>query len=243
MKGKTVSANSLKSLNQRLDDNPIRKRFVAHRFFHLVNSAPLEVSHVSTFLGQWWHPLHYFPTFLARCVAVLPDVESKSAISRILNQELGGGDPSRAHEVIYGDTVEHAGFSRAVVTGSAAFQETQALVAGYERASAQRLSALGFVFATEVTDLMMVSGIGTAMERVTGVSDLEWVRIHVVQEPDHVEEATHATTRPFTQAEEDVILEHAEEMWLLWTGFFDGIEREISELTAKSARLLAATSA
>lgn len=238
-----MSKTTLETLATRLDDNSLRKQFASHEFFRRVQSAPLRKEQVSVFLGQWWHPLHYFPTFLARCVAVLPDIESKSAISLILNQETGCGNAARAHEVVYGDTMERAGFSRDQVTGSAAFPETAQLVAGYERAAAERLSALGFIFATEVTDLMMVSGIGTAVERVTGVRDLEWVRIHVEQEPDHVEEANHATMRAFLPEEEDLIIARAEEMWSLWIAFFDRLEREFAHSPASSAPRPAAESA
>lgn len=231
----------MNTLNAQFDDNPLWQQFSRHRFFRLVRSAPLSKGQVATFLGQWWHPLHYFPTFLARCVAVLPDVESKCRISSILHQELGCGSPSRAHEIVYADTVEGAGFERAQVTGSPPFPETAALVAGYERASAAYLSALGFVFATEVTDLMMVSGIGTAIERVTGKSDLEWVRIHVEQEPDHVEDATRATMRCFTAGERARVLGHAEEMWRLWMGFFDRMEREIDGAQPSRASRFAET--
>ncbi len=238
-----MSTTTVETLVTRLEDNSLRKRFASHEFFRRVQSAPIRKEQVEVFLGQWWHPLHYFPTFLARCVAALPDIESKSAISRILNQETGGGKAARAHEVIYGDTMERAGFSRDQVTGSAPFPQTERLVAGYERAAAERLSALGFIFATEVSDLMMVSGIGTAVERVTGVRDLEWVRIHVEQEPDHVEEANHATTRAFLPEEEDLILAHAEEMWSLWIAFFDKLEEEFEYSPSPASRPIAESAA
>jgi hypothetical protein len=159
----------------------------------------------------------HFPTFLSRSIAVLPGV-AKSAITRILNQEIGGGNPKLAHEVIYVDTMEKAGFERAVVTDSPPFSETADLVAGYGGASAEPLSTLGFIFATEVTDLLMVSGIGAAVEHATGVIDLEWVRIHVEQEPDHVEEANHSLLQDFGPDEEAAILKSAEEIGRCGTG-------------------------
>jgi pyrroloquinoline quinone (PQQ) biosynthesis protein C len=214
-------------LADRLSENLLHRKFVEHSFFKNVDAATLTSEQVAVFVGQWWHPLHYFPTFLARSVAVLPDVAAKSAITRILNQEIGGGNPKLAHEVIYVDTMEKAGFGHAVVTDSPPFSETVDLVAGYERASAEHLSTLGFIFATEVTDLLMVSSIGTAVEHATGVSDLEWVRIHVEQEPDHVEEANHSLLQDFGPEDEAAILKSAEEMWTLWHRFFDRLGEEI----------------
>lgn len=218
---------TLDSLADRLQESSAHQRFAEHDFFKSIKSGTrLDREQVGTFLGQWWYPLHYFTTFLARCVATLPDTASKSAITTILNQEAGGGDASQAHETIYVDSMAKSGFDPSIVTGSAPFPETDALISGYREASDERWSALGFIFATEVTDLLMVSSIGAAVERVSGIGDNEWVRIHVQQEPDHVEEAEHALLDGFDREEEDAILRNAERMWELWTAFFDRLSIE-----------------
>lgn len=215
-----VETNVL-SLADRLRASPAHMRFAEHPFFAEAHTAELTREQVEVFLGQWWHPLHYFPTFLARCVAVLPDIESKSAITRILDQEVGHGRAHWAHERIYVDSMERVGFGPAEVTESPALPETAALVAGYQEASAERFAALGSVFATEVTDLLMVSSIGVAVQRVTGKSENAWVAIHVAQEPEHVEQSTQTMVEGFTVAQEDQVLAAADRMWGLWTGFFD----------------------
>jgi len=209
------------SFSDRLADSPVYKAFRDHPFFAAVDTAEFTKEQAEMLIEQWWHPLHYFPTFLARCVAVLPDIASKSAITRILNQETGGGDVARAHEVIYTESMDKSGFQASKVTGTEPFPETAALVAGYRDASAERESALGFIYATETTDLLMVSSIGKAIQRTTGVTDNEWVSIHVEQEPDHVEEAEHTLTANFTAEQERAVLAAADRMWLLWTAFFD----------------------
>lgn len=214
------------TLTTRLNESPWRRQLVDHEFFERVRSHPIDKGQVALFLGQWWHPLHYFPTFLSRCVSVLPDIESKTAVSKILYQETGEGDPQRAHEIIYADTLVGAGFTRDEATQSPAYPETRALVAGYEKASAERFAALGFIFATEASDLAMVSGLGTAIERVTGKRELEWVNIHVQQEPDHVEEADNTMLRSFGADEEALVMSSAAEMWRLWVGFFDRLLSE-----------------
>ena len=209
------------SFGDRLAESPVYQSFRDHAFFRAVDTAELTKEQAEILIDQWWHPLHYFPTFLARCVAVLPDIASKSAITSILNQETGGGDVTRAHEVIYVDSMDRSGFDRERVTGTAPYPETAALVDGYRRASEAHESALGFIFATENTDLLMVSSIGKAIQRTTGVTDNEWVAIHVEQEPDHVEEANHALMADLTPAQEEAVYRAANEMWQLWTGFFD----------------------
>jgi pyrroloquinoline quinone (PQQ) biosynthesis protein C len=218
---------SRNKLTVRLNKHPLRQGLINHEFFRRVKVAPLTREQVAIFIGQWWHPLHYFPTFLARSVATLPDIESKSAVSKILSQETGEGDPKRAHEVVYIDTMGRAGFTEEQTTGAAPFPETQALIAGYARASEDRLAAVGYIFATEVADLAMVSGIGVSVGRVSGMKDLEWVNIHVQQEPDHVKEAEQAMLRSFSADEEALMTVNAEEMWRQWIAFFDRIEKEV----------------
>ena len=144
------------SFGDRLTENPVHQNFRDHPFFAAVDSAELTKEQATILIEQWWHPLHYFPTFLARSVAVLPDIASKSAIARILNQETGGGIVSDAHEVIYADSMEKCGFDRDRVTAAAPYEETAALVDGYRKATDGRETALGFIFATETTDLLMV---------------------------------------------------------------------------------------
>jgi hypothetical protein len=48
------------------------------------------------------------------------------------------------------------------------------------------------MYGTEVADLAMVSGIGAAVRRVSGMKNLPCVDIHVLQEPHHVDEASNA---------------------------------------------------
>lgn len=211
----------MQGITERLEENPLRKELIHHPFFKEVRTADLTREQVGVFLGQWWHPLHYFPNFLSRTIDQVPVLEMKTAICKILNQELGEGDPSRAHERMYVTTMETAGFDRATVAEAPPFEETRRLVRRYEEASAERLSALGFVYGTEVADLAMVAGIGNAVRRVSGLESLPWVDIHILQEPDHVDQANEALEVGFTPAEVDVIVASAEEMWSLWIAFFN----------------------
>lgn len=212
-------------INDRLEQNPLRKALIHHPFFKEVKSSDLDREKVGVFLGQWWHPLHYFPNFLSRTIDQVPMLEMKTAIAKILYQELGEGSPARAHERIYVSTMTDVGFDEPTVAAAPPFEETRRLVQRYHEASGERLSALGFVYGTEVADLAMVSGIGNAVRRVTGAQDLPWVDIHVLQEPDHVEQVNEAIEPDFTAEEVDRIVAHAEEMWSLWIAFFDRLRK------------------
>jgi len=213
-------------ITERLEENPLRKELIHHPFFKEVRSAAeLDREKVGIFLGQWWHPLHYFPNFLSRTIDQLDMLEMKTAIGKILYQELGEGDPARAHERIYITTMQEAGFDEATVSQAAPFEETRRMVERYKEASADRLSALGFVYGTEVADLAMVAGVGNAVRRVSGLKDLPWVDIHILQEPDHVAQVNEAIEPDFTPEEIEVIVAHAEEMWSLWTNFFNRLRK------------------
>jgi hypothetical protein len=204
----------------KLSQNPLRKTLIHHEFFKLIKTADVSVRSAAIFIGQWWHPLHFFPDFLARAIGSVAELEMKTAISTILFQELGEGTPTRAHERVYIDTMTKAGFPRHTITDEPAFAATENLVSGYRKASGSPLSALGFVYGTEVADLVMVSAIGEAVRKATGTRELPWVDIHVAQEPHHVAQANQAVGLSFSADAEAQIERSAEEMWRLWIAFF-----------------------
>ncbi|MBI3450488.1 MAG: iron-containing redox enzyme family protein [Acidobacteria bacterium] len=216
-----------KELLNTLKEDGLRRRLIAHPFFEKIGSSDLSRGQVGTFLGQWWHPLHYFPVFLSRLISVAPPIEMKTAIGKILYQELGEGDPRRAHEVVYVETMTPLGFAVSEIRGAAPLPATARLVAGYSEASKDLLSGLGFLYGTEVADLAMVSGIGTAVRRVTGAKRLEWVDIHVQQEPEHVVRANDTLTVEIPDVEKMAVLAGAQSMWQHWIAFFDELEREV----------------
>src|SRR5215204_6679389 len=116
-------------------------------------------------LGQWFHPLHYFPTFLSRLISVTPEIRTQTFVSRILWEELGEGDPRRAHEKVYIETISDGGFAKEQVAGAPPLNATRKLVEGYEQASLNWLSGLGFLYGTEVVDLPMVSSARSSSRR------------------------------------------------------------------------------
>jgi pyrroloquinoline quinone (PQQ) biosynthesis protein C len=223
-----------------LKNNSLRKDLIHHLFFDEIRTGSLTRSDVAVFLGQWWHPLHYFPDFLSRSIAVVSKLETRTAICSILFQELGEGDPARAHERIYIETMATAGFSQKEVAEAPPFESTRKLVQGYERASTEETSALGFVYGTEVADLAMVSGIGAAVRQVSKLKDLPWVDIHVLQEPNHVDKAGDALQPELSSGDFDRVVASAEEMWRLWIGFFSELRHVIDfKNTEQAARAIA----
>lgn len=210
-----------------LSANQVRSNLVSYLKELKKSCGTLSREQVLVMLGQWFHPLHYFPNFLSRLISVTPSLETQTFISRILWQELGEGDPLRAHEKVYLETILDGEFPPEQVSAAPPFEATRQLVAGYQNASQSYLSGLGFLYGTEVVDLPMVSTVGELMKRCTGKRNLPWVTIHVQQEPDHVESSNETLKLSFTEAEQQQIIKSAEEMWTLWINFFKSIESEI----------------
>lgn len=210
-----------------LSANKVREELVTYLKELKEDCGILPREHAVVILGQWFHPLHYFPVFLSRLISVTPSVAAQTYISRILWEELGEGDPLRAHERIYVETMVDGGFAKDRFTEAPPLDATRKLVAGYEKASSEYLSGLGFLYGTEVVDLPMVATIGALMKRSTGLRTLPWVDIHVAQEPGHVASSTQTLDQALDQDEQQRVVSSAEEMWTLWINFFKSIRKEI----------------
>jgi heme oxygenase-like protein len=214
-------------ITKSLSENQVKNELVLYLRELKKSCGVLSREQVVVILGQWFHPLHYFPAFLSRLISVTPSIEGQTFVSRILWQELGEGEPRSAHENIYIDTIIDSEFTKQQVAEAPPFESTQKLVAGYEQASEQYLSGLGFLYGTEVADLPMVSTIGELMKRCTGKRHSPWVNIHAQQEPYHVESSNETLKSSFSMEDRQRIIESAEEMWGLWIGFFKNIKKEI----------------
>ncbi|HEY0544286.1 MAG TPA: iron-containing redox enzyme family protein [Pyrinomonadaceae bacterium] len=216
-----------KNISELLSANEVRSNLVDYLKQLKSDCGTLAREQVVVILGQWFHPLHYFPTFLSRLISVSPNIETQTFVSRILWEELGEGDPRAAHEKIYIETILDGDFEREQIAAAPPLEATRKLVEGYERASGDCLPGLGFLYGTEVVDLPMVATIGELMRRCTGKRNLPWVNIHVAQEPGHVVSAEETLKPSFDAQEQRQILENAEQMWTLWIDFFKSIRKEI----------------
>jgi len=211
------------ALKEKLEKHSLRSELIRHPFFDYLEKADVSRELAAHFVGQWWHPLHYFPTFLSRMISSTGTLAVKTATSQILFQELGEGNVARAHESIYITSMQQAGFTLEQITQAKALPSTAALVSGYEASSYNELTGIGFMYATEVADLAMVSAIGTAVRRAVGPIKLEWVDIHIQQEPGHVSDASGTIALDYSEFEVAEIIGTAETAWKLWIGFFNAL--------------------
>lgn len=218
---------TLGDLKHILLQSPKRLGLIHHPVLKTFQSKPLSKSQVAVLLGQWYHPLYNFPYFLSSCIAHSRELPVQTFISDILYQELGSGNVGDSHLGLYFSTMEDAGFTKEQVGESPAFTSTEKLLAGYRKAAKDPDLALGFLYATEVADLAMVSSIGISVKKSTGKAELPWVDIHVEQEPHHVDSVNQTLEIPLTPERENRIKAAADEMWELWIDFFEEIGENI----------------
>jgi pyrroloquinoline quinone (PQQ) biosynthesis protein C len=212
------------SILDELKQHPNRLLVAHHPFFKEVRSRQLSAQDVQLFLGQYWYPMHYFPTFLSRLISVTPSAPIQTVISRILWQELGEGTYETSHEQLYVDTMEKAGFPRATIVDVPQLDSTKQLVEGYASASHNYLAALGWLWGTETNDLTIVTGLGKAVSLHSKSKSLPWVEIHAKQEPQHVEDATEVVMFQLTAAERAQVVEAACDTWQRWANFFGELQ-------------------
>jgi pyrroloquinoline quinone (PQQ) biosynthesis protein C len=239
MKGEEFMATPAFSRNtvENLPTNNVRAELVTCLKELKEDCGTLPREQAVVIVGQWFHPLHYFPVFLSRVISVSPKVATQTYISRILWEELGEGDPQQAHERIYVETMVDGGFAREQFTEAPPLNATRELVAGYEQASSEYLSGLGFLYGTEVVDLPMVATIGALLKRSTGLNTLPWVDIHIAQEPGHVESSSLTLDQSLDENEQQLVVTSAEKMWRLWINFFESIRQEILPVDFQKERL------
>lgn len=216
------------SFPDRLKEHESRNKLFHHSFFEYAKSGNFSMDDAQVMLGQYWHPLHYFPTFLASLIAHSTDTPFKTWIADILNEELGEGDVDRAHENFYINDLTALGFQKEHLTDARPLESTERLMDCYRRGTDNMLEGLGGLYATESTDLAIVSGIGKLIRAATGNKDpIGWIDIHISQEPNHVEQ-TDKTVVALSSYEEEIVLKHADEMWRGWIGFFDELQDRLT---------------
>jgi pyrroloquinoline-quinone synthase len=227
MKDQIINANNILA---ELGQHAKRAQVISHPFLGRIKTEKLTKSQVAVIVGQYWYPIHYFTEFLPRLIAVTPSLPMRTYASKILWQELGEGDPARAHEMMYVDTMVNAGIDINDICHMPALSASNRLVEGYRRSTSDPFSAVGFLYGTEVIDLAMVSSVGAAVRNATGVKELPWVDIHVQQEPDHVSSVKQVVTVSLTEAQRRKVVDKAQTMWTLWSDFYHAIQEKIDAI-------------
>ena len=178
--------------------------------------------------GQYWHLLAYFPDFLAHLITLLPKLEQKSAVARILSEELGNGNIQDAHEGAYFEAIRELGIDENQIRNSTLLPSTEAMMREYHSCATDRVKALGYFASTEFADLWIVSNLGRLMlNALPERKRVKWIDLHVTQEPGHVTDAGQSLKENVEAAELPVIFQHAQNCATRWDDFFVGIYEAI----------------
>ena len=233
---------NLKNIQAELKKDENRSELISHPVLKYLKDEKLTHEEVAIVIGQWYYPLANFTFFLASCVAHIKIPAVQTFLCDILNEELGCGDPDQSHLKLFESTMVNAGFSKNEAIDAGAFKASIALVDGYKKAAKTQNTALGFVYATEVADLAMVSAIGYSVANLTGktLRELPWADIHIQQEPNHVNNVDNSLDVPLGEADSAEILRSARLAWKLWVEFFSEIGTHLSIPAGKQYRFAGA---
>jgi pyrroloquinoline quinone (PQQ) biosynthesis protein C len=205
------------------------RKIIYHPLLSRVRAKNVKYNDVQMILEQYWHPIKFFPKFLATAVAQSNFIDTQTQISKILYQELGEGNSKRAHPEVYLESMALAGFNTQSIQKSETLSGTRDLMAGFKNSLLSEYSSYGFIYGTELIDLALVSGIGQAVRDVSGIRMNEWIDVHVEQEPDHVASASIAVTSNVGATHHEEILNSVTQSLALWTGFLDHLEQVIRD--------------
>lgn len=220
---------NLKQIQTKLKKDANRNELINHTVLKFLKDEKLSHGQIAKLLSQWYFPLANFPFFLASCISHIKITEIQTFLSDILHEELGCGDPGQSHLALYESTMKDAGFSTAEFINTNAYDATVALVDGYKYAAKNENRAIGFVYATEVADLAMVSSIGYSVANISGktLKELPWADIHIKQEPNHVNNVNNSIDISVSESDAIEMLKSAQLCWKLWVDFFEEIGSRI----------------
>ena len=115
-----------------------------HPFVERCRAGQLTLAQVRVLAGQMYKFCHEFPRFLATALASCTHEEARMVIGENLWEELGEGDPQRAHAALFRRFTKALGLDDALLLAVPAQPETAALIDTYLNLSA-RYGVLGIL--------------------------------------------------------------------------------------------------
>lgn len=169
-----------------LPDHPA----VRNAFFERFKSAPLSHEQLIRFGSQYHRWVDAFPKILAGLVYNVDDDESRIQLTRILLSELGDGHPAMLHSRLLMNVFESVGVPRSDLVAYQALPETQILISGLRSLyhDCPVAEALGAQLALEAMAYSMIEQLHVGFRHYRSMSDpdLEYFRVHLVVEGDHI---------------------------------------------------------
>lgn len=229
-------------------DAPARFRRVAeahplwrHPFVERCRAGRLTLAQVRVLGTQMYKFCHQFPSFLALALAACPQEDARVVIGENLWEELGEGDPQRAHASLFRRFTRALGLSDAELFAQPALRETDALIDTY-RALSERYGVLGILgalcYASEGIVAALYAQIQGGLQQAMAFDRdaLLFFDLHIHVDDGHADKLE-SVLLPMLQTPRDVLLVELAIRSALDArcAFFDGVLREAEHRDAELA--------
>ncbi|MBX3155172.1 MAG: iron-containing redox enzyme family protein [Deltaproteobacteria bacterium] len=205
------------------------ERCTDHPLFERLAREPAAIAPLWTILANNWVAVgDRFPRWLAALVSRVEDDRVRSVLAKQLDDELGRGDPTQAHRVLFqrmlADLEPYAapGDRDALVMPGRRF--AQGLARNY--LDRPELEAIGGTLVAEVYGKQVDQVVGALLRRQTELdpAKLTWLVLHETLEEEHADESLElARMLPTDEASQAAACRGAEELAALGMRYFDDI--------------------
>lgn len=217
-------------------DAPTRFRQVAeshplwrHPFVERCRGGQLTLAQVRVLGAQMYKFCHQFPSFLALALAACPNDEARIVIGENLWEELGEGDPQRAHAALFRQFTRALGLSDAQLIAVPALPGTTELVDTYLNLS-DRFGVLGILgalcYASEGIVAALYSHIQGALQQATPFDRdaLMFFEVHIHVDDGHADKLESILLPMLHTPQDELLVEQAIRAALdARCRFFDGV--------------------
>jgi pyrroloquinoline-quinone synthase len=220
-------------------DAPARFRQIAethalwhHPFVERCRAGQLSLPQVRVLGVQMYKFCHQFPSFLAMALASCPQDYARIVIGENLWEELGEGDPDRAHAALFRRFTRALGVSDEELAALPAQPETAALIETY-RGLSERFGVLGILgalcYASEGIVGVLYSQIQAGLLRTAAFDSdaLMFFTVHIHVDDGHADKLESVLLPMLRTPEDRQLVEQAICSALdARCRFFDGVLRE-----------------
>lgn len=220
-------------------DAPTRFRQVAqahplwrHPFVERCRVGQLTLPQVRVLGAQMYKFCHQFPSFLAMALAACPQDDALIVIGENLWEELGEGDPQRAHAALFRRFTRALGIDDAQLLATPAQPETAALIHTY-RTLSERFGVLGILgalcYASEGIVGVLYSHIQAGLLQAASFDReaLMFFEVHIHVDDGHADKLESVLLPMLRTPQDEKLVEEAIGVALdARCRFFDGVLRE-----------------
>lgn len=167
---------------------------LAHPYFQRLRAEPVSLSRLWLLMaGFHIGVVRGFPKRLATLTATVSDYRVRSILAHQLNDEMGHGDPTQAHTLVYAEMMQHLEPHRPAGFTEAMLEPARRLDAAMEElyCSSDPFVGIGASLVAEINGKKIDGFLGEEFRRQSELSkeQLRWVYMHEALEVDHAEES------------------------------------------------------